>query len=173
MIWERLLTDTDGQYVEVQSGRLFNQSAEAQHADAVQAPRLRAGHSTDTWTEYWFPVKGTKGFVKANDLGALNVTREGERAGDPFLAAAARDRRRWRSSTANAVVFGQARWTPPLQDLDDQATARCTRPTSASACASAAHRFEYLRRRAADDGSSRPLAVAGGLRLGRPSTGST
>ena len=28
MIWEKLLTDTDGQYVEVQSGRLFNQSAE-------------------------------------------------------------------------------------------------------------------------------------------------
>ncbi|HEU4788057.1 MAG TPA: DUF5107 domain-containing protein, partial [Flavobacterium sp.] len=26
MIWEKLLTDTDGQYVEVQSGRLFNQS---------------------------------------------------------------------------------------------------------------------------------------------------
>ncbi len=28
MIWEKLLTDTDGQYVEVQSGRLFNQAAE-------------------------------------------------------------------------------------------------------------------------------------------------
>jgi len=27
MIWEKLLTDNDGQYVEVQSGRLFNQSA--------------------------------------------------------------------------------------------------------------------------------------------------
>ena len=29
MIWDKLLTDTDGQYVEVQSGRLFNQPAEA------------------------------------------------------------------------------------------------------------------------------------------------
>src|SRR3954452_8133665 len=28
MIWERLLTDADGQYVEVQSGRLFNQASE-------------------------------------------------------------------------------------------------------------------------------------------------
>ncbi len=28
MIWEKLLTDADGQYVEVQSGRLFNQAAE-------------------------------------------------------------------------------------------------------------------------------------------------
>ena len=28
MIWEKLLTDTDGQYVEVQSGRSFNQAAE-------------------------------------------------------------------------------------------------------------------------------------------------
>ena len=29
MIWENLLTDVDGPYAEVQSGRLFNQSAEA------------------------------------------------------------------------------------------------------------------------------------------------
>ena len=42
MIWEKLLTDTDGQYVEVQSGRLFNQAAEASTLHAVQAPRLRA-----------------------------------------------------------------------------------------------------------------------------------
>jgi Tfp pilus assembly protein PilF len=72
MIWERLLTDTDGQYVEVQSGRLFNQAAE----QSTRTPFKHRGflpYVTDTWTEYWFPVKGTKGFVKASDLGALNV----------------------------------------------------------------------------------------------------
>jgi hypothetical protein len=28
MIWEQMLTDTDGQYVELQSGKIFNQNAE-------------------------------------------------------------------------------------------------------------------------------------------------
>ena len=72
MIWEKLLTDTDGQYVEVQSGRLFNQAAEA----STFTPFKHRGfepHSADTWTEYWFPVKGTGGFVDAHSRGVLNV----------------------------------------------------------------------------------------------------
>ena len=75
MIWERLLTDTDGQYVEVQSGRLFNQAAEG----STRTPFKHHGfqpYAIDAWTEYWFPVKATKGFVKANEYGALNVTAE-------------------------------------------------------------------------------------------------
>ena len=78
MIWERLLTDTDGQYVEVQSGRLFNQTAEASSLTPFKH-RGFAPAATDTWTEYWLPVKGTKGFVKATELGALNVVRRGDR----------------------------------------------------------------------------------------------
>ncbi|MEP6595011.1 MAG: DUF5107 domain-containing protein [Ginsengibacter sp.] len=75
MIWEKLLTDTDGQYVEVQSGRLFNQSAEG----STFTPFKHKGflpHTTDVWTEYWFPVLKTKGFVKANNYGALNLKKE-------------------------------------------------------------------------------------------------
>lgn len=75
MIWEKLLTDTDGQYVEVQSGRLFNQSAEG----STFTPFKHKGflpHTADTWTEYWFPVLKTKGFVAANNYGALNVKNE-------------------------------------------------------------------------------------------------
>ena len=75
MIWEKLLTDGDGQYVEVQSGRLFNQSAD-RSAFTPFKHRGFAPYSTDTWTEYWFPVKGVKGFVKANQFGALNVIAE-------------------------------------------------------------------------------------------------
>lgn len=92
MIWEKLLTDTDGQYVEVQSGRLFNQAA----AESSRTPFKNRGFvpgTTDTWTEYWLPVKGTGGFVKANDLGALNVTREPGRltlAFSPVQAASGR-----------------------------------------------------------------------------------
>ncbi|HOY56529.1 MAG TPA: DUF5107 domain-containing protein [Verrucomicrobiota bacterium] len=72
MIWEKLLTDTEGQYVEVQSGRSFNQAGEG----SSRTPFKHRGflpYGTDTWTEYWFPVKGTKGLVAASPLGGLNV----------------------------------------------------------------------------------------------------
>lgn len=72
MIWEKLLSDTDGQYVEVQSGRLFNQASDGSNFTPFKQLGF-APHSADEWTEYWFPVKGTKGFVKANPYGALNV----------------------------------------------------------------------------------------------------
>jgi predicted Zn-dependent protease len=75
MIWDKLLTDTDGQYVEVQSGRLFNQPA----SESSFTPFKNRGftpHATDMWTEYWFPVLKTKGFVTANNYGALNVKNE-------------------------------------------------------------------------------------------------
>ncbi len=75
MIWDHLLTDTDGQYVEVQSGRLFNQSAEGSTLTPFKHEGF-APRTTDSWTEYWFPVKQTKGFVKANNYGALNVKYE-------------------------------------------------------------------------------------------------
>jgi tetratricopeptide (TPR) repeat protein len=75
MIWEKLLTDTDGQYTEVQSGRLYNQSAE----NSMLTPfkhRSFSPYQSDTWTEYWFPVLKTRGFVKANNYGAVNVKNE-------------------------------------------------------------------------------------------------
>jgi tetratricopeptide (TPR) repeat protein len=75
MIWEKLLTDNDGQYVELQSGRLYNQSAEAS-ARTPFKHRGFAPYASDTWTEYWFPVVNTKGFVSANLFGAINVKRE-------------------------------------------------------------------------------------------------
>lgn len=72
MIWEKLLSDTDGQYVEIQSGRLFNQAADGSNFTPFKQLGF-SPHTTDVWTEYWFPVKGTKGFVKANPYGALNL----------------------------------------------------------------------------------------------------
>jgi predicted Zn-dependent protease len=75
MIWEKLLTDTDGQYVEVQSGRLFNQSSEKSMYTPFKH-RSFAPYQSDSWTEYWFPVKETKGFVKANNYGSVNVKNE-------------------------------------------------------------------------------------------------
>ncbi len=78
MIWEDLLTDTDGQYAEVQSGRLFNQTAE----QSTFTPFKHFGFTprvADRWTEYWYPVEAIGGIVAASRLGAMNVTPLGDR----------------------------------------------------------------------------------------------
>lgn len=75
MIWEKLLSDTDGQYVEVQSGRLFNQNSEGSSLTPFKH-RDFSPYSADEWTEYWFPVMNTKGMVKANNWAALNLRQE-------------------------------------------------------------------------------------------------
>ncbi|HAM09510.1 MAG TPA: DUF5107 domain-containing protein [Bacteroidales bacterium] len=75
MIWEKLLTDTDGQYVEMQSGRLFNQNS----GRSLYTPFKYMGfapYATDIWTEYFYPVLKTRGYVEANEYGALNLKNE-------------------------------------------------------------------------------------------------
>jgi len=74
-IWEDLLTDKKGQYVELQSGRQYNQPVN----ESAYTPFKHAAFSpgrTDSWTEYWYPIKGTKGVAKASNIGALNVIRD-------------------------------------------------------------------------------------------------
>ncbi|MBW7890079.1 MAG: DUF5107 domain-containing protein [Chitinophagaceae bacterium] len=75
MIWEELLTDKDGQYVEIQSGRLFNQNSSASSYTPFKHIAF-APYATDTWKEYWYPVSQTHGISKANPYGALNVKYE-------------------------------------------------------------------------------------------------
>ncbi len=72
MIWEQMLTDNDGQYVELQSGRLFNQNAEQSTFTPFKHTDF-APYATDTWKEYWYPVEHTKGVLKANEYGAFNM----------------------------------------------------------------------------------------------------
>ena len=75
MIWEKMLTDTDGQYVEIQSGRLFNQNA----PQSAFTPFKHIGfepYASDDWKEYWYPVQHTKGIAEANPYGALNAVYE-------------------------------------------------------------------------------------------------
>lgn len=74
-IWEDLLTDTDGQYIELQSGRMYNQPASNSSLTPYKHTAF-GPQATDKWTEYWFPVKGIKGVSKASRVGALNVLRE-------------------------------------------------------------------------------------------------
>jgi tetratricopeptide (TPR) repeat protein len=78
MIWEKYLTDTDKQYVEVQSGRMFNQNAE-QSTFSPFKHRSFEPYATDTWKEYWYAVKKTKGITAATDYGAMNLVEENGR----------------------------------------------------------------------------------------------
>lgn len=74
-IWEDLLTDTNGQYIELQSGRMYNQPASNSSLTPYKHTAF-GPQATDRWTEYWFPVKGIKGVSKASRIGALNVLKE-------------------------------------------------------------------------------------------------
>ncbi len=78
MIWEDLLTDNDGQYIEYQSGKLFNQAAEGSTLTPFKH-REFAPHDTDHMIDRWFPLKGTGGMVAASEYGVLNAERAGER----------------------------------------------------------------------------------------------
>lgn len=74
-IWEKLLTDTDGQYIELQSGRMYSQPATQSTFSPFKHTAFLSG-VTDEWTEYWYPVNGTKGIVKASRIGTLNISRD-------------------------------------------------------------------------------------------------
>ncbi len=78
MIWEDLLTDNDGQYVEFQSGKLFNQPG----SSSARTPFKHSSftpYGMESWEEYWAPVKGTRGITLMNPLGSLNISDSGEK----------------------------------------------------------------------------------------------
>ena len=75
MIWEDLLTDADGQYTEVQSGRMFNQSI----ATSSQTPfkhRSFLPYTFDQSDEYWFPVKQLGGLTYTCPQLSFHITKE-------------------------------------------------------------------------------------------------
>lgn len=72
MIWEHILSDSDGQYVEVQSGRLLNQNVERSSYTPFKQISFTP-YTTQEWVEYWFPVLQTRGITMANPLGTLHV----------------------------------------------------------------------------------------------------
>ncbi|MEO8501710.1 MAG: DUF5107 domain-containing protein, partial [Vicinamibacteria bacterium] len=75
-IWEDLLTDTNGQYVEYQAGRLLVQYT----PEAPVTPIKQAGFdpmATDRWSETWFPIEGIGGLSAASNDAAVAVKEEG------------------------------------------------------------------------------------------------
>jgi tetratricopeptide (TPR) repeat protein len=71
-IWEDLLTDTDGQYIEFQAGRLLVQYSPTGAVNPISQVGFDPG-ATDRWTETWFPVEGLGGLTDASREGAVYV----------------------------------------------------------------------------------------------------
>lgn len=71
-IWEDLLTDTDGQYIEFQAGRLFNQYSPGSEGNPVTQAVFQP-HTTDQWQERWFPVKSIGGLTDVSPTAVLHV----------------------------------------------------------------------------------------------------
>ena len=67
-IWESLLTDNDGPYLEAQTGRLLDQSDMGRFAP----------YSADHWQELYFPYKQIGPMMKATPYGVLNVRNTGD-----------------------------------------------------------------------------------------------
>lgn len=75
-IWEDLLTDSDGQYIEFQAGRLFDQ-----YSSGATNPISQVGfdpYVMDNWSEIWFPIKEIGGMEDASKYGVLNVETKNE-----------------------------------------------------------------------------------------------
>ncbi|MBR4756024.1 MAG: DUF5107 domain-containing protein [Bacteroidales bacterium] len=77
-IWEDLLTDTDGQYVEMQAGRMFNQPDQLGSIGTPFKHHSFTPMAEDRWNEYWYPVEKTGPFKAASGFGALNLERDGK-----------------------------------------------------------------------------------------------
>jgi len=90
LIWTNLLTDRDGPYNEIQSGRY-----QTQLNYEFMPPR-----QAESWTEYWYPVRGLDGgFVEAGAQGALNVR---------FLPASGGEKARVELRISPATEIGNA-----------------------------------------------------------------
>lgn len=75
-IWEDLLTDTNGQYMEFQAGRMLNQFSPSKKHNPIAKAEF-GPHTYDSWSEKWFPYRDIGGMVDASDKGVLNVERVG------------------------------------------------------------------------------------------------
>ncbi len=65
LVWEHFLSDSEGPYIELQSGPFETQSVF----------RLLAPHQVNRWSECWYPVRDIGGFEFANEDVAVNLTK--------------------------------------------------------------------------------------------------
>jgi lipopolysaccharide biosynthesis regulator YciM len=112
MIWEKLLTDTDGQYVELQSGRLFNQAS----PNSIDSPFKFVSfmpYATDSWSEYWFPVNGTKGVTNATNQGAINFSKD-----KLYFCALEKTSDSLKIYSSNKLIFSKLINLKPLEKIE-------------------------------------------------------
>jgi len=64
-VWAAALTDTDGPYCEIQSGRFLTQAI----------LRVMPPHFLERWVEWWYPVGAIGGFSWANREAAVRLTK--------------------------------------------------------------------------------------------------
>lgn len=76
-IWDPLLTDTDGQYVEFQAGRLFVQYSQGDPTNPIREASFDP-YRTDRWAERWFPIRTIGGMDEASASGVLHVETDGD-----------------------------------------------------------------------------------------------
>lgn len=76
-IWKGLLTDGREQYVELQSGRLFNQNVLESIRTPFKQP-LFTPFATDEWNEYWLPFSQIGNVDDMNLRAAVNVETDGK-----------------------------------------------------------------------------------------------
>lgn len=106
MLWEELLTDSDGQYTEVQAGRLLNQSNAASFKSPFKHAKL-APYTTQTWTEYWYPVRGTEGILYGSPELVFNIVeRDGARWLKLYAVSPLRDTLRLESGGRTVLSLG-------------------------------------------------------------------
>ena len=85
-IWEDLLTDEDGQYIEAQSGVKFNQASPKGGFTTPYDQLFMRPFYTEMKSDYWFPVKSTGGMVDASPNGTLNLVTSGDSLHVSFCA---------------------------------------------------------------------------------------
>ena len=72
-IWEDLLTDKNGQYMEFQAGRMLNQFSPSKN---VETPLTKVGfapYTIDQWSNFWFPVKQIGGISNVSKKGVIHL----------------------------------------------------------------------------------------------------
>lgn len=86
MIWEDLLTDSDGQYIEFQTGGTFNQPMEKSSLTPFKH-REFIPFDSDLSTELYFPLKKTGGMIEATKHAVLNIIRKNDETIEIRLSA--------------------------------------------------------------------------------------
>ncbi len=111
--WSGILSDGDGPYCEIQSGRFVDQ----------QTFRLFPPHHTLHWSEYWYAVKGTGTFGWANVEAAVRLATSEGRADCGVLTTRPFPGARVRLLGGNQVVHERVVDLSPDQPLHFQAPA--------------------------------------------------